>query len=91
MLGKPAAQITTIPSSGNTSFDAGKAVDGIYQTEHAQLSAAVSTHVDNPWWRVDLGEEHCVWAVNIVNIGCKMHILQIVFNILYMYLKIVRN
>jgi len=23
----------------------------------------------NPWWRVNLGDIYCVWAVNILNAG----------------------
>ena len=71
MLGKLAVQTTTSPETKGFTFEAGKAVDGIYETDYSLTSVAVSTHVDNPWWRVDLGEEHCVWAVNILNVAGK--------------------
>jgi len=41
------------------------AVDGIYET--SDDSMAHSKLETRPWWRVDLGDVHCVWAVNILN------------------------
>jgi len=41
------------------------AVDGIY--EALDDSMAHSNEETRPWWRVDLGDVHCVWAVNILN------------------------
>jgi len=42
-----------------------KAVDGIYETIDGSM--AHSDFETRPWWRVDLGDVHCVWAVNILN------------------------
>ena len=58
-------------SSGHT-FEAGKAVDGIYvhwgeDRDHASI--AMTASMLNPWWRVDLGQLHCIQAVNILNRG----------------------
>jgi len=41
------------------------AVDGIYET--SDDSMVHGEHENRPWWRVDLGDIHCVWAVNILN------------------------
>jgi len=44
------------------------AVDGIYEpAKGAHSSMAHSNEENRPWWRVDLGDVHCVWAVNILN------------------------
>jgi len=48
-------------------FRAEKAVDGIYELPEDSLSMAHSKLETRPWWRVDLGDVHCVWAVNILN------------------------
>ena len=48
--------------------DANKAVDGIYATESVD-SIAQSNSEENPWWRVDLGSVHCVWAIEVLNRG----------------------
>ena len=48
--------------------DPNKAVDGIYATESVD-SIAQSNSEENPWWRVDLGGLHCVWAVEVLNRG----------------------
>jgi len=48
-------------------FEAEKAVDGVYEQEKIIKSLAHSIHETRPWWRVDLGDVHCVWAVNILN------------------------
>jgi len=42
-------------------------VDGIYEPSDTQSSMAHSNEETRPWWRVDLGDIHCVWAVNILN------------------------
>jgi len=43
------------------------AVDGIYEPSARYASLAHSRRENRPWWRVDLGDVHCVWAVNILN------------------------
>jgi len=48
-------------------FEAEKAVDGVYEEEKSIESLAHSKHETRPWWRVDLGDVYCVWAVNILN------------------------
>jgi len=43
-------------------------VDVIYEpTGSAHSSLAHSNEETRPWWRVDLGDVRCVWAVNILN------------------------
>jgi len=50
------------------SFEAFKAVDGIYEPkEWIRDSLAHSNEENRPWWKVDLGDVRCVWAVNILN------------------------
>ena len=72
-VGKPATQITTHTDEEIYTYGAGKAVDGIYlPTVHEYSSVSVTTEVTNPWWRVDLGQVHCVWGVNILNRAGKM-------------------
>jgi len=52
-------------SSVLANFEAGLAVDGIYE---AVFSSLVHSNEENrPWWRVDLRDVYCVWAVNILN------------------------
>jgi len=48
-------------------FEAASAVDGIYKLGNELSSLAHSKRENRPWWRVDLGNVHCVWAVNILN------------------------
>ena len=55
-------------SVSNPNNDPNKAVDGIYATESVD-SIAQSNSEENPWWRVDLGGLHCVWAVEVLNRG----------------------
>jgi len=43
------------------------AVDGIYESINVGKSLAHSNEENRPWWRVDLGDVRCVWAVNILN------------------------
>jgi len=44
------------------------AVDGIYEpAEGAYTSMAQGNEETRPWWRIDLGDVQCVWAVNILN------------------------
>jgi len=52
-------------SSIHAHFEAEMAVDGIYEV--LDKSMAHSEHESRPWWKVDLGDVHCVWAVNILN------------------------
>jgi len=55
------------------SFEAKFAVDGVYRPSGNLLSLAHSNKENRPWWRVDLGDVHCVWAVNILNrYDCKL-------------------
>jgi len=51
----------------NRSFQAAMAVDGIYEPSDPFASLASSIRENRPWWRVDLEDVHCVWAVNILN------------------------
>ena len=51
-------------------FEADKAVDGIYQAKdlHDYSSTASTAGTENsPWWRVNLQTNYCIWAVNILN------------------------
>ncbi|KAF6037479.1 hypothetical protein EB796_004216 [Bugula neritina] len=49
-------------------YDAAKAVDGIYEPTDGVYASIAHSEVENrPWWRVDLGDVHCVWAFNILN------------------------
>ena len=68
-LDKLASQSNTFTGPSEFTHEAGKAVDGIYLPNrlHELTSIAVTKSLLNPWWRVDLGEVHCVWAVNILN------------------------
>jgi len=45
---------------------ASEAVDGIYIPK-LERSMAHSREELRPWWRVDLVDVYCVWAVNILN------------------------
>jgi len=49
------------------SYGAAMAVDGIYEPTNVEKSLTHSQRETRPWWRVDLGDVHCVWAVNILN------------------------
>jgi len=49
------------------SFEAEKAVDGVYNDKRDKFSMAHSQFELRPWWRVDLVDVYCVWAVNILN------------------------
>jgi len=48
-------------------LSAASAVDGIYKVKNEYQSLAHSKNEIRPWWRVDLGDVHCVWAVSILN------------------------
>jgi len=48
-------------------YKAAAAVDGLYELANELDSLAYSKFQARPWWRVDLGDVHCVWAVNILN------------------------
>ena len=64
-----ASQSATFMGGSEYTYEAGKAVDGIYLPNelHGLTSIAVTKSLLNPWWRVDLGQVHCIWAVNILN------------------------
>jgi len=67
-IGKPAKLSSQYaPKGAKYSFDADKAVDGIYISPTLRASMAHSKEELRPWWRVDLVVIHCVWAVNILN------------------------
>jgi len=54
------------------SYSAPGAVDGIYLVDDmldGTASMAHSKKENRPWWRVDLVDIYCVWAVNILNRG----------------------
>jgi len=58
------------------SYGAEFLVDGLYEPSDTQSSMAHSEVETRPWWRVDLGDVYCVWAVNILNrfegkLGCR--------------------
>jgi len=68
VLGKPAKLSTQyIEENGEYSFGADKAVDGIYTSRKFRESTTHSLSEFRPWWRVDLVDVYCVWAVNILN------------------------
>jgi len=51
-------------------FFASDAVDGIYTENGIETSMAHNRGPElRPWWRVDLIDIYCVWAVNILNRG----------------------
>jgi len=64
--GKP-AKLSSVYDS--IKFPASEAVDGIYTQNGIETSMAHSKKESRPWWRVDLVDIHCVWAVNILNRG----------------------
>ena len=70
ILGKQA----TMSSVKDLTQDPNKAVDGIYATESGD-SLAHSENEVNPWWRVDLGGAHCIWAINVLNRGMFLTLL----------------
>ncbi|XP_038065121.1 uncharacterized protein LOC119735488 [Patiria miniata] len=60
IVGQPAQQ-----SSNYTNWFAGKAVDGSSSTTKNYCSHTLDEQA--PWWRVDLGEDHCISKVRILN------------------------
>ena len=66
-LGKLAKQKVTYTDSGPYSYEASKAVDGVYIPPAVKASLAVIDYSTNPWWRVDLGQVHCIWAMRLLN------------------------
>ena len=62
--GKPAELSDT-----KSDYNADKAVDGIYEPPSgSELSSLAHSNTGNrPWWRVDLQNIYCVFAVNILN------------------------
>jgi len=77
-LDKPAKMSSVYNNwHGVHSYEAAMAVDGIYQSADNFASMANSQRETRPWWRVDLGNVHCVWAANILNrYTSKPHCLQ---------------
>jgi len=68
--GKPAKLSSNYTEKSSAfSFEALKAVDGIYEAIIDRDSMAHSEQELRPWWRVDLVDVYCVWAVNILNRG----------------------
>ncbi|XP_022079115.1 uncharacterized protein LOC110973026 isoform X3 [Acanthaster planci] len=67
IVGKPTEQSTTL----NPRFKADKAVDGSPSARLLPDNTCTHTEADkpNPWWRVDLGEEHCISKIRILNRG----------------------
>ena len=66
----------------NARYGPGKAVDGIYLPgERSEYSSLMVNGLhENPWWRVDLLQLHCVTAVNILNrAGVPNQVLQTFF------------
>ena len=67
IAGKVASQSSTYSNN----FGPEKAVDAIYLPSdvniNEQASLANTRHSNNPWWRVNLGHMHCIYAVNILN------------------------
>lgn len=68
--GKPSSMPSTHTNDDVPyTYEAGKANDGIYlPSGHEQDSLAHTTaSEEEPWWRVDLEQTHCVWAVRVLN------------------------
>jgi len=61
--GKPAKIVSIKVTPYHLVCEAGLAVDDIYNDSHPEISMAHSKTQYRPWWRVDLLETHCVWAV----------------------------
>jgi len=75
--GKPAKLSSTYKPD---LYCASKAVDGIYTEPEGESSMAHGRHERRPWWRVDLVDIHCVWAVNILNrVNGMLHVLMNLF------------
>ena len=55
--------------------DPNKATDGIYVPEDGVESLAHSVEEEAPWWRVDLGAVHCIWAIEVLNRGKRQTIV----------------
>jgi len=66
LIGKP-AKLSSLYRKNK--FFASDAVDGIYAEPEVESSMAHSRRELRPWWRVDLVDIYCVWAVNILNRG----------------------
>ncbi|XP_071785213.1 uncharacterized protein [Asterias amurensis] len=66
IVGKPTEQSTTYLAQ----YSSDKAVDGSQDTRLYPNGVCSHTHEEaNPWWRVDLGAEHCIAKVTILNRG----------------------
>ncbi|XP_074716759.1 uncharacterized protein LOC141939920 [Strix uralensis] len=62
-LGRPAAQSSVLDAISS----AGNAVDGNRDGDWERGSCAHTTEEPEPWWRVDLGHRHAVYAVVVKN------------------------
>lgn len=62
-LGRPAAQSSVLEPGS----DAGKAVDGNRDSDWEHGSCAHTAEEPEPWWHVDLGRRHSVYAVLVQN------------------------
>lgn len=63
--------MSSIFADGSTNtYEAGKAVDGIYLPRPvSELGSIAHAEQDDrkPWWRVNLEQVYCIWAVNVLN------------------------
>ena len=66
-LGNLSKQKVTYTDRKRYSYEASKAVDGVYIPPTVYASLAVIDYSTNPWWRVDLGQVHCIWAMRLLN------------------------
>lgn len=75
--GKPAKMAPPYTNSNGTYYLASKANDGVYiqvPEEDDQIPFLTRTGAAfGPYWRVNLGSVHCVWAVRILNRASSMH------------------
>ncbi|XP_065686610.2 uncharacterized protein [Patagioenas fasciata] len=62
-LGRPAAQSSLLDAGSG----AGNAVDGNQDGNWEHGSCAHTAEEPEPWWRVDLGARHAVYAVTVTN------------------------
>lgn len=62
-LGRPASQSSVLDAGSG----AANAVDGNRDSNWERGSCAHTTHEPEPWWRVDLGRRHAVYAVVVKN------------------------
>ena len=66
-LGKLASQINTYRSPSGKAFGPEYALDGVYLPPDIETASLSHTAITlNHWWRVDLGQPPCIWAVNVL-------------------------